>query len=132
MNNSKSHAFSFRWMLTCVGIFIIVELFMTGMISNLALGADITINLRYIWQAFFHLCSFFISGVVIGIFSIKRSLIEPILAAVITVAIVSALIYQTHVNLVQFSVIIMVLGCVLSLMLTLIGLRVGDKIKKAE
>ena len=127
MNAPKSHAFSKKWLVASIVIFMGVELFLGGLIGTLVVGF-MSLSLRFMLQGLLHLISFFIGGFIIGLISPGIRIYEPAVGAFLSVSFMLALSLFTPYSFIQFSVTKMLIGGLIAFVLALVGARLGEKL----
>ena len=128
MGSSETQPFSKKWVLASTAIFVVVELFLGGLIGNLVVGTFLSLNLRFLLQGLLNLISFFIGGFIIGLISPGIRIFEPALGAFLSVALMLCLSFFTPYSFIQFSMTKMLIGGAIAFFLALTGARVGEKI----
>ena len=128
MGSSETQPFSKKWVLASTAIFVVVELFLGGLIGNLVVGTFLSLNLRFLLQGLLNLISFFIGGFIIGLISPGIRIFEPALGAFLSVALMLCLSFFTPYSFIQFSMTKMLIGGAIAFFLALAGARAGEKI----
>ena len=128
MNDPTYNPFSKKWMLACMAIFIGVELFLGGVIGNLVIGKLMSHSLRFMLQGLLNLVSFFIGGFIIGLISPGIRILEPALAAFLSVSLMLCLSFFTPYSFIHFSLTKMLIGGAIAFALALSGAKLGEKV----
>ena len=128
MSYSKHQPFSKKWVIASTVIFVVVELFLGGLIGGLVVGKFMSLNLRFMLQGLLNLVSFFIGGFIIGLISPGIRIREPAVGAFLSVSIVLCLSLFTPYSFIQFSFAKMLIGGGVAFLLALAGARLGEKV----
>ncbi len=126
MNNTEHQSFSKKWMFASMAIFIVIEIFLGGLIGNFV-GGYMSISLRFMLQGLLHLVSFFIGGFIIGLISPGIRIYEPAAGAFLSVVVMLLLTVFTPYRFIQFSMSKMLIGGGIAFALALFGARAGEK-----
>ena len=127
MNTGKSQPFSKKWVLASMIAFIAIEVLLGGLVGNLVSGY-ISISLRFMLQGLLHLTSFFVGGVLIGIFSPGIRTFEPAVGAFLSVSVMLILTIFTPYRFIHFSLTKLLIGGAIAFALALFGARIGERI----
>ena len=127
-NDPNDQAFSKKWMVASVAIFIGVELILGGLVGNVVVGRFLSRSLYFILQGVLNLVSFFIGGFIIGLISPGIRIHEPAVGAFLSVSIMLCLSIFTPYSFIHFSLTKMLVGGVIAFFLALVGARLGEKI----
>ena len=115
-------------MLTSMVIFLVVELFIGGLIGNFIVGRFVSFSLRFMLQGLLNLVSFFIGGFIIGLISPGIRIHEPAVGAFLSVSIMLCLSLFTPYSFIHFSFTKMLIGGAVAFFLALAGARLGEKV----
>ena len=128
MNDPNHDSFSKKWMLASMVIFIVVELFIGGLIGNFIVGRFVSLSLRFMLQGLLNIVSFFIGGFIIGLISPGIRIHEPAVGAFLSVSIMLCLSFFTPYSFIHFSFTKMLIGGAVAFFLALAGARLGEKV----
>ena len=123
-----SRPFSKTWMFASMGIFIVVELLLGGLIGDVLIGRYMSMSLQFLSQGLLHIVSFFVGGFIVGLVSPGLRVHEPAAGAFLSVSLMLALSVFTPYRMIQFSLTKMLIGGVIAFCLALAGARLGERI----
>ncbi|CAG0938850.1 General stress protein 16U [Candidatus Brocadiaceae bacterium] len=121
-------SFSWGWMLSSLVVFIIAEIAITGLFQTNLFWSFIPISFRYLVEVVSFSLSFLIGGVVVGLISPSIRVLEPAIAAFLSVIILLSNGFFTPHGFNDFSFIKMLIGGSIAFALAMYGARLGEKI----
>lgn len=119
--------FSFGWTVVSIALFCAVELFLGGFVGPMLVGRFVSQPLYIKLQMLLMLGSYYVGGVLVGMFSPRVRLWEPAVGAFVSVAIV--LMYGLFLpnTWLRFDGTKMILGGGIAFVLALAGAYTGEK-----
>ena len=120
--------FSYRWMLASLGVFVLIELLLGGLLGSVLLGGYASLSLKFLVQGALNLASYFIGGVIIGLVSPGVRTLEPAAGAFLAVALMLSMALFTPYSFIQFSMEKLLLGGAIAFALALGGARLGERL----
>ncbi len=125
---STAVGFSKAWMFIAFFIFIVIELFLGGLVGEIVVGRYMSIHLRFMMQGLLNLVSFFLGGLLIGVFSPGIRIYEPAAGAALSVATMLLLTFFTPYSFLHFSMTKLVVGGGIAFFLALSGAKMGERL----
>lgn len=119
---------SWVWVFSSFGVFVLIELFLGGFIGQMVIGRFVPHVLTYQIEVLLMLGSFFIGGAIIGLISPKVRIIEPALAAFLSVLLTLSISFFSPYQFMSFSWTKVIIGGGIAFLLALFGARFGEKI----
>jgi hypothetical protein len=119
--------FSTPWMVLSLVTFVGVELILGGVLGDILLRNAKSIPLRFTLQGLFHLTSFFLGGLLIGMVSPKIRIVEPAMGAFLAVGVMMVMTFFTPYTFIQFDLGKLIVGGVIAFLLAQGGARLGEK-----
>ncbi|HIG18348.1 MAG TPA: hypothetical protein EYQ31_14310 [Candidatus Handelsmanbacteria bacterium] len=128
MSDNEVHAFSMKWVLFSVLIYITAEIVLGLWVGGVVVGKYISISLRFMLQGLLNLASYFVGGFIIGLISPGLRIYEPAAGAFLAVSLTLLLSFFTPYSFIQFSMTKMLLGGGIAFFLALAGARLGERL----
>ncbi len=130
MQYEKSHRkFSWPWVFISIGVFIGIELFFGGFVSQIVAGRYVGRILWFKIEMLIMLASYFAGGLVVGLLSPGIRILEPAIGAFL--AVLGTLIYSFFTPMIRcfgFSGDRALIGGAIVFVLALLGADVGERI----
>lgn len=121
--------FSFLWVLYSLVIFVVVEIFLAGIIGQMVVsGRFMPHTLNYLLEVVLIIMSFFIGGVIIGMISSKIRILEPAIAAFLCVLLTLSITFFSPYAFMTFSWTKVFIGGGTAFFLAWFGAYVGEKL----
>lgn len=127
---AKSHSKPFSWGWTFISMvtFMVVELVLGGWLGPYVAGRYKSMNLAFMLQGSLHLVSYFMGGMLIGLFSPGIRVLEPAVGAFGSIVLVLVLTVFTPYQFIGMSLGKLLVGGGIAFFLALMGARVGEKL----
>jgi hypothetical protein len=125
VSDNEVHAFSMKWVLFSVLIYITAEIVLGLWVGGVVVGKYISISLRFMLQGLLNLASYFVGGFIIGLISPGLRIYEPAVGAFLAVSLTLLLSFFAPYSFIQFSMTKMLLGGGIAFFLALAGARLG-------
>lgn len=119
---------SWTWVFSSFGVFVLLELFLGGIIGTMVVGRFVPHVLTYQIEVLLLLSSFFIGGAIVGLISPTVRIIEPALAAFGSVLLTLSISFFSPYQFMAFSWTKVIIGGGIAFLLALFGARFGEKI----
>jgi stress response protein SCP2 len=119
---------SWGWIFTSFWVFVVLELILGGVIGKMVLGRFVPHMLSHMLEALLVLSSFFIGGAVVGIISPKVRIIEPAIAAFMSVILTLSLSFFSPYSFMSFTWNKVFFGGGFAFVLAFLGAHLGEKI----
>ncbi|MFC1526675.1 hypothetical protein ACFL6X_07695 [Candidatus Latescibacterota bacterium] len=128
MRGADTQAFSVKWMLFSLLIYIAAEIVLGVWVGGVVVGKYMSISLRFMLQGLLNLASYFVGGFIIGLISPGLRIYEPAAGAFLAVALMLLLTIFTPYRFIQFSMTKMLIGGGIAFFLALAGARLGERL----
>jgi hypothetical protein len=128
MRGADTQAFSRRWMLFSLLIYITVEVVLGIWVGGVVAGRFISVSLSFMLQGLLNLVSYFVGGLIIGLISPGLRVYEPAAGAFLAVGLMLLLSFFTPYSFIQFSMTKMLIGGGIAFLLALAGARLGERL----
>ena len=128
VSDNEVHAFSMKWVLFSVLIYITAEIGLGLWVGGVVVGKYISISLRFMLQGLLNLASYFVGGFIIGLISPGLRIYEPAAGAFLAVSLTLLLSFFTPYSFIPFSMTKMLLGGGIAFFLALAGARLGERL----
>ncbi len=129
MNYEKKKKFSWPWVFVSIFIFIGIELFFGGYVSKIVAGRYVGRIMWFKLEMIMMLASYFLGGLLVGLFSPSIRIFEPAIGA--SLAVLGTLIYSFFIPMVRcfgFSSDRALIGGAIVFVLALLGADCGERI----
>jgi hypothetical protein len=128
MSGTHDQAFSLKWVVFSLFIYIAAELILGAWVGSIVVGTFISMSLRFLLQGLLNLVSYFVGGFIIGLISPGLRIYEPAAGAFLAVSLTLMLSFFTPYSFIQFSLTKMLLGGGMAFFLALAGARLGERL----
>lgn len=119
---------SWIWVFSSFWVFVLLELFLGGIIGGMMIGRFVPHMLTYQFEVLLLLSSFFIGGAVVGLISPTVRILEPALAAFGSVLLTLSVGLFSPYQFLAFSWTRLIIGGGIAFLLALLGARFGEKL----
>ena len=127
----QEQPFSRNWLIFSVVIFMVFEIVIGGWLAQVLVGKRISHMLSLRIELILSLGSFFLGGLVVGLISPGRRLMEPAIAAAISVVLTFMISFFTPLMFVQASVSRMLIGGAVAFIVALWGADLGERLTES-
>ena len=121
--------FSWGWLLSSLVVFIIAEIGIAGLFEANLFISFIPQSFRYLVEVVSFALSFLIGGLVVGLISPSVRVLEPAIAAFLSVILLLSNGFFTPNSFAHFSIMKMLIGGSIASALAAYGARIGEKIE---
>lgn len=125
---ASSREFSWPWVLGSMCVFLVVEAVLGGIVGKYVLGRYLSHSFLFLTQGLLNLSSYFIGGVLVGLFSPGLRISEPALGAFFSVALMLGMSFFTPYTFIRFSASKLLIGGVIAYALALAGAKLGERL----
>lgn len=119
---------SWTWMFSSFGVFVLLELFLGGVIGGMVVGRFVPHFLTYQIEVLLLLSSFFIGGAIVGLISPTVRILEPAFAAFGSVLLTLSISFFSPYHFMAFTWTKVIVGGGIAFALALFGARFGEKL----
>ncbi len=119
---------SWTWVFSSFGVFVVLELFLGGVIGGVVLSRFVPHMLTYQIEVLLTLSSFFIGGAIVGLISPTVRILEPALAAFGSVLLTLSISFFSPYQFMSFTWTKVLVGGGIAFLLALFGARFGEKL----
>ena len=109
-------------------IFIVLELFIGGLVGKYFVGRYMSIHLTFLLQGLLNMISYFLGGLIIGMITPGLRLSEPAFGAFLSVALMLCLTFFTPYSFIHFSMMKLLVGGFIAFFLALYGAKIGERL----
>ena len=124
----EERAFSYKWMIISMIVFIGIELVLGGVVGEMVMGRYLSHSLLFLLQGVLNLISYFIGGLLIGAISPGLRMREPAAGAFCSVALMLGLTMFTPYSFIQFSLTKLIIGGIIACFLAYWGAELGERL----
>lgn len=121
--------FSWGWFLSSLVVFIIAEISIAGLFETNIFVSFIPMSFRYLVEVVSMSLSFLVGGLIVGLISPSVRVLEPAIAAFISVILMLSNGFFTPHSFVGFSFVKMLIGGGIAFALAMYGARLGEKLE---